>query len=71
MWIFSFDGPVLRRVVQVQIHLACVCVGEPARLQIDQDQTAEPPMKQEQVDPIPLIACITKTFKSGCPAWPS
>ena len=39
-------------------------MGEPAKLQVDQNQVAEPPVKQKQVNPIPLVS-DTKAFLAG------
>lgn len=30
-------------------------MGEPANFEVDDDQTTEPPVKEEQVDAIPLL----------------
>src|SRR5271157_76357 len=43
-------------VVQIQIHLSGVGVGELSNLQINDDQTAKPAMKKQQVDAVPLVA---------------
>jgi hypothetical protein len=50
------QGPVLAGIVQIKIHLAGIDVGEFADLQIDNDQAAQPSMKEQQIDAIPFVA---------------
>lgn len=47
---------MLTRVVQVQVHLAGVGVGELAELQVDDDETAQLAVEEDEVDPVPLVA---------------
>jgi hypothetical protein len=53
-WILALVGPVLAGVVDVQVHLAGVGVGELAELEVDDDQAAE--LAVEKIEPIPLVA---------------
>jgi cation transporter-like permease len=55
-WVFAGHGPVLARVVQVQVHLSRVGVRELAELEIDDDQAAQAPVIEEQIHPIPGVA---------------
>ena len=47
---------VLLGVRQVQAHLASVGMGELADLEVDYYQAAQPAVKKQQVDAIPLIS---------------
>lgn len=47
---------MLTCVVEVQVHLAGICVCKLSELQINDEQATEPAMKEHQVDSIPLIA---------------
>ena len=50
------SSPVLAGVVEVEVHLAGVGVRELAELEVDDDQAAQAPVEEEQVDPVPLVA---------------
>ena len=54
--IFVGACPMFARVVQIHVHLAGVGVGEPAALEIDDDEAPELAMKEQQIDPIPFVA---------------
>ena len=43
-------------VVEIEVHLAGVGVGELAALEIDDDKATEFAMKEEQIDAIPFVA---------------
>jgi len=47
--------PVLAGVVQVQVHLARIGVGEAAELEIEYDEAPQSAVKEEQVDAIPVV----------------
>jgi hypothetical protein len=53
--ILAREHPMLARVVEVQMHLPGVRMRERAELQIDHDETAQVPMEEEEIDPIPGI----------------
>lgn len=46
------ERPVLLGVVAVQVHLAHVGMGQAAELQVDDDQTAQPSMEEQKINPI-------------------
>src|SRR5581483_9940669 len=48
--------PVLPGVVQVQVHLAGVRMGELSDFQVDDDEAPQAPVEEEQVDAVPFIA---------------
>ena len=48
-------GPVLSGVIEVQIHLASVSVGEAAEFQIYENQTPKAAMEEEQVHTVPVV----------------
>src|SRR5580700_4083468 len=54
-WVLMGQSPVLPRIVQVQIHLSGIGVGEFSDLQIDYYQAAQSSMKEQQIDAIPLV----------------
>jgi hypothetical protein len=43
-------------LVQVEIHLSCVCVGEPSDFQINDNQAVQSAMKEQQIDSVPFVA---------------
>ena len=47
--------PVLLRVVAIQVHLAHVGMGQGTELQVDDDEAAQAPMEEQQIDPIPSL----------------
>jgi hypothetical protein len=49
-------GPVLSRIVEIEVHLASVGVGEFSKLQIYDDEATKLPVEEEQVDSIPFRA---------------
>jgi hypothetical protein len=51
-WVLAGVGPVFAGVVEVEVHLAGVGVGELAELQVDNDQAAELAVEEVQVDGI-------------------
>ena len=55
-WILIGQHPMFPSIVQIQIHLPGICVRELADFQINDNQTTEPAMKEEQVNPIPFSA---------------
>ena len=59
-------GPVFAGVVEVEVHLAGVGVGELAELQVDDDQAAELAVEEEEVDAIPFVA-DAKSLPSWAP----
>ena len=48
--------PVFPRIVEIEVHLSGVGVGEFADLQVDDHQTSQATMEKEQVHPIPFVA---------------
>ena len=54
--VLALSDPVLPRIVQVEVHLPGVGVGEAAYLQVDDHQTSQAPVKEQQVHPVPLTA---------------
>ena len=42
-------------IVQVEVHLPGVGVSETTDLQVDDYQTSQPPVKEQQVDPVPFV----------------
>ena len=54
--ILVFVCPVFARIVQIEIHLPGIGVGEFADFQIDDDEAPESPVEEQQVDAIPLVA---------------
>ena len=54
--IFVAACPMFARVVEIHVHLAGVGVGEPATLEIDDDEASELAMKEQQIDAIPFVA---------------
>jgi hypothetical protein len=49
-------GPVLSGVIEVEIHLASVSVGEAAEFQIYEHQTPKAAMEEQQVRTVPVVA---------------
>ena len=47
--------PVLSSVVQIQVHLTGVGVGELAELQVDDHQTTQAPVEKQQINAVPLV----------------
>src|SRR5437899_778669 len=47
--------PVIAGIVEVEVHLAGIGVGELADLEVDDDQAPEPAVEEEEVDPVPLV----------------
>ena|ERR1035438_3016 len=47
---------MLASIVQIEIHLSGVGVGKLADLQVDDNQAAQSPMEEKQVDAIPFCA---------------
>ena len=45
---------MLTCVVEVEIHLPCVCVSELPKLQFDDNQASQPAMKEEEIHTIPF-----------------
>src|ERR1700722_3748998 len=62
--ILAWVNPILPRIVQVQVHLAGIRVSEFSYLQFNDQQASEPPMKKQQIDPIPFRS-YAKTFLPG------
>ena len=54
--IFTGMRPMFARVVEVHVHLAGVGVRELAALEIDDDETTELAVKEQQIDAIPFVA---------------
>jgi hypothetical protein len=75
-WVLIGQRPVLAGVVQIEIHPSGIGMREFSDLQIDNDQTAQASMKEQQVDAIPLVAdalryefkvsLVEKTGLRGC-----
>ena len=55
-WIFAGVRPVFTRVVKVEIHLCRIGMAELSELEVDDDQAAQPAVKEHQIDTIPLVA---------------
>jgi len=53
--IFMLVCPMFAGVVQIKVHLPSVSMCEPPELQVDDDETAQPTMEEDQVYSIPLI----------------
>ena len=53
--ILAVVRPVFPSVVQIQVHLTGVSVGELAKLQIDDHQTTQAPVEEQQINAIPLV----------------
>ncbi len=47
--------PVLLRIVAVQVHLAYIGMGQGAELQVDDDEAAQAPVEEQQIDAIPSL----------------
>ena len=47
--------PMLPGVVQVEVHLAGVRMGELPKFKVNEDQALQAAMEENQVDPIPLV----------------
>ena len=47
---------MLACVVEVEVHLPRIGMRELAELEVDDDEAAESPVEEEQVDPIPLVS---------------
>ena len=56
---------VLFRVIQVQVHLPGVGVGERSDFQVDDDEAPEPPVKEQEIDPIPRLADSEATLTTN------
>ena len=54
--IFLRARPMFARIIEIHVHLAGIGVGEPAALEIDDDEAAELAMKEQQIDAIPFVA---------------
>ena len=54
--IFARNGPVFCGIVQVEVHLTSVCMGEFADLQVNDDEAAQSAVEKQQIDAIPFIA---------------
>jgi hypothetical protein len=50
------QGPMFASIVQVEIHLSGIGVRELADLQIDNNETAQTPIEEQQVDAVPFRA---------------
>jgi hypothetical protein len=44
------------RVIQIKMHLPRIRVGELSEFEINDDEASKSSMKEEQVDPIPLVS---------------
>ena len=47
--------PVLAGIVQIEVHLAGVRVAEPADLEVDDQQAAQPAVKEQQINAEPGV----------------
>jgi hypothetical protein len=54
-WVLAREHPVLAGVVQVEVHLASVRVGEPIQLEVDDEEASQATMEEQQVDSIPSV----------------
>ena len=54
--VFIFQGPVLPGVVEVEVHLARIGVGELAQLEVDDHLGTQAAVEEEQIHPVPGIA---------------
>ena len=63
---FAFAGlhHVFSRIVQVEVHLTGVGMGEFSDLEVNDDKTFEPAVEEQQVDAVPLIT-DANPFLSG------
>ena len=52
------------RVVEIEVHLSCVGVRELPEFEIDDHETPEAPVEEEQVDPVPLVADAESSLAS-------
>jgi len=53
-WIvFVWVGPMLLRIVRVEVHLANVCVCQLANFQIDYHKASQSAVKKQQIDSVP------------------
>jgi hypothetical protein len=55
-WVLAGDHPVLSGIVEVQVHLARISVGEVTELQVDDDKAPKAAVKEYQIDTVPLGA---------------
>ena len=53
---------MLPRVVEIEVHLPGISVGELADLEVNYHQAAEPAVEEEEVDAIPLVADAQATL---------
>ena len=53
--VFAVLHPMLASVVQVEVHLACVRVSESAHLEVNDDQTSQTAMEENEVNTEPCI----------------
>ena len=47
---------MLASIVEVEVHLACIRVGELRGFDIDDDQTAQAAIEEEKINAVPLVA---------------
>ena len=50
------EGPVLASIGEVKIHLSGIGVAEAPDFEVDDDQTAKPAVKEEQVNALPFVS---------------
>src|SRR5579863_4115485 len=56
--------PMLAGIVQIKIHLPGVGMGEFSELEVDENQTSKPTVKEQEVHPVPFVT-DPQTFLPG------